>query len=199
MTMADARVEILDSHVVSDDWSTFTKYTIRYTRADGTSQILPRETYDRGDGAVILPFDPDRGTVLLGRQFRLTAWLNGHEASLIEAAAGLLDRADPATRIKAELEEELGLRLTDVRQIWDVFMSPGSVTERLFFFVARYTSADRVSQGGGLVEEGEEIDVLELPLHDALDRVADGRIRDAKTIMLLQYAALHLMPERIRP
>ena len=199
MTMADARVEILDSHVVSDDWSTFTKYTILYTRADGTSQILPRETYDRGDGAVILPFDPDRGTVLLGRQFRLTAWLTGHEAPLIEAAAGLLDRADPATRIKAELEEELGLRLTDVRQIWEVFMSPGSVTERLFFFVARYTSADRVSQGGGLVEEGEEIDVLELPLHDALDRVADGRIRDAKTIMLLQYAALHLMPERIRP
>ena len=197
--MAAPRVVILETDVVCDDWSTFTKYTIRYTRADGTSQVLPRETYDRGDGAVILPYDPDRGTVLLGRQFRLTAWLNGHPAPLIEAAAGLLDRADPATRIRAEVEEELGLCLTDVRQIWDVFMSPGSVTERLFFFFARYPSADRVNDGGGLLEEGEEIDVLELGLREALDMVADGRIRDAKTIMLLQHAALHLMPERIRP
>ena len=191
MTLAD-RVEILDRQVLADDWAVLTKYTIRYRRADGTEQILPRETYDRGDGAVILPYDPERGMVLLGRQFRLTAYLNGHDDLLIEAAAGLLDKADPVTRIKAETEEELGLRLTDVTQIMDVFMSPGSVTERLFFFVGRYSAADRVAAGGGVVSEGEEIDVIELPFQTALDWVASGRIRDAKTIILVQYAALHL-------
>jgi 8-oxo-dGTP pyrophosphatase MutT (NUDIX family) len=113
--MMDAQVEILDAQVLSDDWSRLTKYTIRYMRGDGTEKVLPRETYDRGDSATILPYDPVRGTVLLDRQFRLTAWLNGHKAPLIEAAAGLLDKADPVTHIKAELEEELGLRLTDVR------------------------------------------------------------------------------------
>jgi nudix-type nucleoside diphosphatase (YffH/AdpP family) len=193
MSLRD-RVEILDRQVLADDWAVLTKYTIRYTRADGTVQTLPRETYDRGDGATILPYDPDRGTVLLGRQFRLTAYLNGHDDLLIEAAAGLLDKADPVTRIRAETEEELGLRLTDVRQIWDVFMSPGSVTERLFFFVGRYSAADRITAGGGVAAEGEEIEVLELPIAEALDRVADGTIRDAKTIMLVQYAALNLFP-----
>ncbi|MCB1333231.1 MAG: GDP-mannose pyrophosphatase [Roseivivax sp.] len=191
MSLKD-RVQILDKTVLADDWAVLTKYTVRYTRRDGSSQTLPRETYDRGNGATILPYDPDRGTVLLGRQFRLTAYLNGHDDLLIEAAAGLLDQADPVTRIKAETEEELGLRLTEVRQIWDAFMSPGSVTERLFFFVGRYSAADRVSQGGGLEEEGEEIDVLELPIAEALDMVDRGAIRDGKTIMLLQYAALHL-------
>lgn len=190
----EGRVEILEERLLSDNWATLKAYKVAYTRADGTRQEYLRETYDRGDGAVILPYDPDRGTVLLGRQFRLVAWLNGHREMLIEAAAGLLDKADPVTRIKAETEEELGLRLTDVRQIWDVFMSPGSVTERLFFFVGRYSAADRVSAGGGVASEGEEIDVLELPLPDALAMVNDGRIRDAKTIMLLQYAALHLFP-----
>ncbi|MGC1495524.1 MAG: GDP-mannose pyrophosphatase [Sulfitobacter sp.] len=197
MTLRD-RVKILEREVLSDDWAVLTKYTIRYTRSDGTDQILPRQTYDRGDGAVILPYDPERGTVLLGRQFRLAAFLNGHDDLLIEAAAGLLEKADPVTRIKAETEEELGLRLTDVRQIWDVFMSPGSVTERLFFFVGRYSTADRVSAGGGVRAEGEEIDVLELPIARALDMVSNGQIRDAKTIMLLQYAALYLLGNEYR-
>lgn len=191
MSLKD-RVKILDSKVLADDWAVLTKYSIRYTRADGTEQVLPRETYDRGDGAVILPYDPATRQVLLGRQFRLAAYVNGYDDLLIEAAAGLLDKADPVSRIRAEAEEELGLRLRDVRQIWDVFMSPGSVTERLFFFVGAYSAADRVSDGGGVLSEGEEIDVLELPLDDALAMVADGTIRDAKTIMLLQYAALHL-------
>lgn len=191
MSLKD-RVEILNKKVLADDWAVLTKYSIRYTRADGTNQVLPRETYDRGDGAVILPYDPATRKVLLGQQFRLAAYVNGHDDLLIEAAAGLLDKADPVSRIRAEAEEELGLRLRDVRQIWDVFMSPGSVTERLFFFVGAYSATDRVSGGGGVVSEGEEIDVLELALDDALAMVAAGTIRDAKTIMLLQYAALHL-------
>ncbi len=142
------RVTILDETVLSDDWARLTRYRLRYTRADGTEQELVRQAYDRGDGACILPYDPVRGTVLLGRQFRLVAMLGGHDGLLIEAAAGLLDRSDPATRIRAETEEELGLRLREVTQIFDIFMSPGSVTERLHFFVARYDAANRVSRAG---------------------------------------------------
>ncbi|MEM8956816.1 MAG: NUDIX domain-containing protein [Pseudomonadota bacterium] len=186
------RVKILDETVLADDWSVLTKYRIALRRRDGTEQELLRQAYDRGNGAVILPYEPDRRCVLLTRQFRMPAYLNGCDGDLVEAAAGLLDKADPETRIREEAEEELGLRLRDVRQILDIFMSPGSVTERLFFFVARYSASDRVSAGGGLADEGEDIEVLELPLEEALEWIADGRIRDAKTIILLQYAALHL-------
>lgn len=186
------RIDVLDRKVLSDGWSVLARYRIAYHREDGTTQELTREVYERGHGAVILPYDPDRGTVLLARQFRLPVHLNGQDGFLIEAAAGLLEEADPAARIRAEAEEELGLTLTDVRQIWDVFMSPGAVTERLIFFVARYGAADRTGPGGGLEEEGEEITVMELPFRAALDMVDSGAIRDAKTIMLLQYAALNL-------
>ena len=190
----DDRIEVHEERLLSDNWYVLKTTRFSWRRDDGTWQETWRETYDRGNGAVILPYDPDRRTVLLGRQFRYPAYVNGHDGLLIEAAAGLLDDADPAERIRKETEEELGLRLRELTQIWDVFMSPGSVTERLFFFVARYQSSDRLSGGGGLAEEGEEIGVLELTLDAALEMVADGRIRDAKTIMLLQYAALNLMP-----
>ena len=188
------RVRIVSETVLSDDWARLTRYEVDYRRADGTVQRQVRQAYDRGDGAAILPYDSDRGTVLLGRQFRLVALLNGHDDLLIEVAAGLLDAADPATRIRAETEEELGLVLHDVREVFDIFMSPGSVTERLHLFVARYAAADRTGAGGGVAAEGEEIDVLEPTLTEALDWIATGRIRDAKTIVLLQYAALHLFP-----
>ena len=177
--------------MLADDWAVLTKYRIAWRRADGTEQELIRQAYDRGNGAVILPFDPARRNVLLTRQFRLPAYLNGDDGLLVEAAAGLLDEADPETRIREEAEEELGLLLRDVRQVMDVFMSPGSVTERLFFFIAHYEAADRVSSGGGLEAEGEEIEVLELPLGEALAWIGDGRIRDAKTIILLQHLALY--------
>lgn len=185
------RMRILEETVLSDDWAVLTKYRLSWQRADGTEQELIRQAYDRGNGAVILPYDPKRRRVLLTRQFRLPAYLNGDDGVLVEAAAGLLDEVDPETRIREEAEEELGLRLRDVRQILDVFMSPGSVTERLFFFVAHYEASDRVSAGGGVEAEGEEIEVLELSLDEALAWIADGRIRDAKTIILLQYLALH--------
>lgn len=186
------RLRVLQVETLADDWAVLKKTRISWRRRDGDWQEMWRETYDRGNGATILPYDPDRRTVLLTRQFRYSAYVNGCEDLLVEAAAGLLDLAAPEDRIRAEAEEELGLRLRDVHQVMDVFMSPGSVTERLYFFVARYDGADRVSAGGGLIAEGEDIDVLEMTIGEALSGIRDGRIRDAKTIILLQYAALHL-------
>jgi nudix-type nucleoside diphosphatase (YffH/AdpP family) len=188
----EGRVEILEREVLADDWATLTKYSVRYTRRDGTVQVLPREAYDRGDGCAILPYDPEHGTVLLGQQFRLVAYVNGYDDLLIETAAGKLDDLDPVSAIKAEAEQELGLVLADVEEVMQAYMSPGSVTEKLYFYVARYGAADRRAQIGGLEAEGEEIEVLEVPYQEALDWIATGRICDAKTIMLLQYAALHI-------
>lgn len=189
------RLRILEEKLLSDDWARLTKYKIAWTRRDGSESVGYRQAYDRGNGAVILPYNVARRTVMLTRQFRLPALLNGYEDLLVEAAAGLLDEANPEDRIREEAEEELGLRLRDVTQVFDMFMSPGSVTERLFFFIATYDAADRVSAGGGLAEEGEDIEVLELSIDDALAQVADGRIRDAKTVILLQHAALHLFAD----
>jgi nudix-type nucleoside diphosphatase (YffH/AdpP family) len=186
------RVEVRDVTVLSDDWYVLKKTNFAYRRADGTWQEQSRETYDRGNGAVILLYDPTRRTVVLTRQFRYAAFVNGHDDMLIEAPAGLLDEASPEERIRAEVEEETGYRVHDVTRLWDVFMSPGSVTERLFFFTGRYDPADRVGDGGGDPSEGEDIEVLELPFAQAMEMIAEGAIRDAKTIMLLQHAALHL-------
>ncbi|MCW6508482.1 NUDIX domain-containing protein [Lichenifustis flavocetrariae] len=193
MTIAD-RIEVESVTVLADDWSVLKKTVLRYRRRDGTWQRLSRETYDRGDGAVILLYDPARRTVVLTRQFRYPALVNGWDDLLIEAPAGLLDRISPEARIGLEAEEETGFRVRDVRRIFEAFMSPGSVTEKLFFFVARYEPVDRVGLGGGNAEEGEDIDVLELRIEDALGMIETGAIRDGKTILLLQYAALHLFP-----
>jgi nudix-type nucleoside diphosphatase (YffH/AdpP family) len=187
-------VKVRSVTVLSDDWYVLRKTAFAWRRADGTWQEQSRETYDRGNGAAILLYDPDRRTVLLTRQFRYPAFVNGHDDLLIEVPAGLLDAASPEARIRAEVEEETGYRVRDVTRLWDVFMSPGSVTERLFFFTGRYAPGDRHAAGGGEAREGEDIEVLELPFDAALAMVADGRIRDAKTIMLLQHAALHLFP-----
>jgi len=193
MSVAD-RVDITSVQTLSEDWATLRKTTFRFRRRDGSWQQLVRETYDRGDGAAILLFDPDRQVVLLTRQFRYAAYVNGHDDLMTEAAAGLLDGADPITRIRAEVEEETGYRLREVLPIFQAFMSPGSVTERLHFFVGIYSETDRISSGGGLLDEGEDIEQLELPLGRALTMIASGEICDAKTIMLLQFAALHLRP-----
>ncbi|MBP0592514.1 NUDIX domain-containing protein [Paraburkholderia sp. LEh10] len=186
------RVRIVDVQVLSDDWYVLKKTTFDYRRADGNWQRQSRETYDRGNGATLLLYDPRRRAVVLTRQFRLPAFVNGHDGMLIETPAGLLEEASPEERIRAEVEEETGYRVQSVRKVFEAFMSPGSVTEKLFFFVAEYDAGARVSRGGGIADEGEDIEVLELPLDDALARVARGEIMDGKTIMLLQYAALHL-------
>lgn len=199
MSVAD-RVRVAEVRTLSDDWYVLKKTTFAYRRSDGVWQTQSRETYDRGDGAVILLYDPERRTVILVRQFRYPAFVNGHDDLLIEAPAGLLDKAQPAERIRAEAEEETGYRVTDVRAVFEAFMSPGSVTEKLHFFVARYGPGDRISDGGGNAREGEDIEVLELRIDDALARLARGEIRDGKTIMLLQYAAMHLFaPEAVAP
>jgi len=190
----DERVRILSEEILADDWARLTKYTIELKRRDGARETQIRQVYDRGNGAAILPIDPKRGTVLLVRQFRMPVYLNKPEMEdrgmLIEVCAGLLDKHDPETAIRKEAEEELGFRLNAIEQVFDAFMSPGSVSERLALFVASYSPADRISAGGGEASEGEDIAVLELPLSEALAMVARGEIADAKTIILLQHAKL---------
>ncbi len=188
MTDISDRVRIEDVTVLSDNWYVLRKVTFSLRRADGTWQRSTREAYDRGNGATILLHDKARRTVVLTRQFRLPAFLNGYREMMIEAAAGLLDDASPEDRIRAETEEETGYRVRDVEKVFELFMSPGSVTEKLYFFAAAYDAKAKAGAGGGIAEEGEDIEVLELPFDEAMAMVADGRICDAKTVLLLQWA-----------
>lgn len=194
MDMAD-RVRVKKVEVLSDDWYVLKKTTFDYRRRDGTWQEQSRETYDRGNGAVILLYNRAQGTVVLVRQFRFPAFVNGHHGLLIEAPAGLLDKAGPEERIRSEAEEETGYRVEHVERIFQAFMSPGSVTEILHFFVAEYDPASKAHGGGGVEDEGEDIELLELPLGEALAMVRSGEIADGKTIALLYHAALYLMPD----
>jgi len=184
-------IEIVTTEVLSDDWYVLRKFTYRIARRDGTWVTQRREAYDRGNGATILLYDLARATVLLTRQFRLPTYVNGNATGmLIEACAGLLEEADPEARIRLELREETGYEVAEVRKVFEAYMSPGAVTEILHFFVAAYSPADRVAAGGGIDEE--DIEVLELPFDRAFAMIGTGEIRDAKTIMLLQFAALSL-------
>jgi nudix-type nucleoside diphosphatase (YffH/AdpP family) len=186
------RVCIVEERVLADDWYVLKKTTFDYRRSDGGWQRQSRETYDRGNGAVLLLFDATRGMVVLTRQFRFPAYVNGcGDGLLIEACAGLLDGEDPHSCIRREVQEETGFVVRSPRKIFEAFMSPGSVTEKLHFFVAEYEPDDRVSRGGGDATEGEDIEVIEAPLATAMQMISNGAIQDGKTIMLLQYAALH--------
>ena len=191
MSVAD-RVRVKNVRLLSDNHYTLKTTTFEWRRGDGKWQVQHRETYDRGNAATVLPYNPAQRTVVLVRQFRYPAYVNGYDDLMIEAAAGLLDDASPETRIRAEAEEETGYRLGAIRKIFEVFMSPGSVTEKLHFFVAEYEPDMRVGSGGGLAAEGEDIEVLEVKIDEALAMIADGRIVDGKTIILLQYAALNI-------
>ncbi|MBR1146220.1 GDP-mannose pyrophosphatase [Bradyrhizobium sp. AUGA SZCCT0431] len=191
MTISD-RIRIKDERVLSHARYLLKSITLDYRRGNGEWQTQTREVYDRGNAAALLPYNLALRTVVLVRQFRLPAYVNGHDDLLIEAAAGMLDDASPEERILAEAEEETGYRLHDVKKVFEAFMSPGAVTEKLHFFVAEYEASMRIGSGGGLADEGEDIEVLELPIDSALAMIADGRIADAKTIMLLQYAALNI-------
>ncbi|WP_118181516.1 NUDIX domain-containing protein [Paraburkholderia phosphatilytica] len=190
MTTTNDRVRMIHTAVLSDDWYVLRKVTFDFLRRDGSWQRQNRETYDRGNGATILLHDPRTGNVVLTRQFRMPAYVNGHHGMLIETPGGLLDNATPEERIRAEVEEETGYRVSHVRKIFEAFMSPGSVTEKLYFYVGEYDASMRVSDGGGLHDEGEDLEVVEIPLATALEWIERGEIMDGKTIMLLQYAAL---------
>jgi len=186
------RVRVQSVQVLSDDWYVLKKTTFDFLRSDGSWQRQSRETYDRGNGATILLYNLERKTVILVRQFRYPAFVNGWNDLLIEAPAGLLDEASPEERIKSEVEEETGYRVSQVRKIFEAYMSPGSVTEKLYFFVAEYDADSKVSDGGGVEHEGEDIDALEINIEAALEKINSGEIVDGKTIMLLQHAALNI-------
>ncbi|MBK5438076.1 GDP-mannose pyrophosphatase NudK [Pseudomonas sp. TH32] len=193
--MDNSPVRIHTEELLSDNWYVLKKYTFDLRRRDGSWQSQTREIYDRGNGATILLYNRERRTVLLIRQFRMPTFVNGYHGYLIESAAGLLDNASPEERIRLEAEEETGYRVGHVEKIYSAFMSPGSVTERIHFFIGEYSPADRVSDGGGLEDEGEDIEVLELGFEAALSMVQSGEIVDGKTIMLLQYLELRMLKE----
>jgi nudix-type nucleoside diphosphatase (YffH/AdpP family) len=192
MTENTERVRLISSQVLSDDWYLLKKTIFDFRRADGSWQRQQRETYDRGNGATVLLYQLATRRVVLVRQFRFPAYVNGHDGMLVEAPAGLLDQATPEQRIRAEVEEETGYRVGEVSKVFEAFMSPGSVTEKLYFFVAEYDAGSKVGHGGGLEDEGEDIEVLELDFDEAMAMIRRGEIVDGKTIMLMQYAALHI-------
>ncbi|MFI1989043.1 NUDIX domain-containing protein [Actinoplanes sp. NPDC020271] len=184
-------VTVLDVELLAAAWHVLRRTTYDFRRSDGTVSREQRETYDRGDGATVLLYDVERETVLLTRQFRYPVYVNGHpDGMLVETAAGLLDGDDPAAAIRREASEELGVVIGELEPVFAVWTSPGSVTERVHCFAAPYTAASRVGPGGGLPDDGEDIAAVELPFAHAVKQIETGEIADAKTIMLLQWAAL---------
>jgi nudix-type nucleoside diphosphatase (YffH/AdpP family) len=185
------KVKNVEKILLSDNWYTLNKVVFDYQNRDGSWSSQARESYDRGNGATVLLYNREKRTVILIRQFRMPSYLNGNsDGLLIETCAGLLDGDDPETCVLKEAEEESGIRPRKAEKVFESYMSPGAVTEIIHFYVAEYTDADRVGPGGGLDSEQEDIEVLEVPFEKALEMVSDGTIRDAKTIMLLQYAKL---------
>jgi GDP-mannose pyrophosphatase NudK len=186
-------VKILEKALLSDNWYKLYKYTYEITDKHGKKNRQVREAYDRGNGAVICLYNPESKNIILTRQFRLPTFVNGNpDGMMIEACAGLLDEDNPEDCIRRETEEETGYRIGQVEKIYEAYMSPGSVTEVLHFFIGVYSKDQKVHQGGGVDHEQENIEVLELAFEKAYDMIKTGEIKDAKTIMLLQYAKLHL-------
>lgn len=185
-------VRITKKEVLSDNWYTLNKITFDYKRPDGQWENQSREAYDRGNGAAILLYNKQKQTVVLTQQFRMPTYLNGNSTGMmIEACAGLLDQDNPEECIRRETEEETGYKISTVQKVFEAYMSPGSVTEILYFFVAAYSEEMKVNEGGGIAAEQENIEVLELDFQETLKMIKRGEIKDAKTIMLLQYAQLN--------
>ncbi|WP_221394838.1 GDP-mannose pyrophosphatase NudK [Dyadobacter sp. NIV53] len=186
------KVNVISEEVLSDNWYTLRKFTFDYQNADGKWERQSREAYDRGNGATILLYNPEKQTVILTRQFRLPTYTNGNDTGmLIEACAGLLDKDNAEDCIRRETEEETGYKIKSVKKIFEAYMSPGSVTEILYFFVAEYTDDMKTGEGGGHEEEQENIEVMEVSFAEAVSMVESGEIKDAKTILLIQYAQLN--------
>ena len=187
------KVRNMKVSILSDNWYTLNKVDFEYLNNQNTWEHQSREAYDRGNGAVVLLYNPDQKTVILPRQFRMPTYLNKNsDGMMIEACAGLLDENDPKTAIIKEIEEETGYRIKTVEKVFESYMSPGSVTEILHFFIATYSESQKVSAGGGAADETENIEVLEYSFQEALALIKTGEIKDGKTIMLLQYAQITL-------
>lgn len=190
----NSNVQVIEEKVLSNNWYVLKKITFNYKNKSGEWQIQTREAYDRGNGAVILLYNTDSQTVVLTEQFRMPTYINGNTTGmLIEACAGLLDKDNPEDCIRRETEEETGYRIGEVKKVFEAYMSPGSVTEILYFFVAAYNKDMKVNEGGGAEHEQENIEVLEIPFKKALEMIETGEIKDAKTIMLLQYAQINAL------
>ncbi len=186
------QVKIIRTEMLSNNWYVLNKVTYEYRKKDGSLQTQSRETYDRGNGATILLYNIQQRTVILTRQFRIPTYINGNETGmLIETCAGLLDKDNPEDCIRRETEEETGYQVKDVRKVYEAYMSPGSVTELLYFFIAAYEASMKLNEGGGVEHEEENIEVLEINFDEAMAMIADGAIKDGKTIMLLQYLKLN--------
>jgi GDP-mannose pyrophosphatase NudK len=186
------KVKILHTEILSDNWYTLRKITYDYLEGDGSWKTYYREAYDRGNGATVLLYNKQQKTVILTKQFRLPTFMNGNETGmLIETCAGLLDKDNAEDCIRRETEEETGYMISDVRKIFEAYMSPGSVTEMLYFFVAEYSKDMKIHEGGGIEHEQENIEVLEMLFEQAMTMIETGEIKDGKTIMLLQYAKLN--------
>ncbi|WP_067036113.1 GDP-mannose pyrophosphatase NudK [Allomuricauda sp. CP2A] len=190
--MENHHIRNIKKELLSDNWYTLNKFTFEYQKADGSWETQHREAYDRGNGAAILLYNKEKGTVILTRQFRMPTYVNGNEdGMMVEVCAGLLEKGNAEETIKMEVEEETGYKIDEVKKVFEAYMSPGSVTEILHFFTGKYEDAMKVSEGGGAEGETENIEVLELPFSEALGMIKTGEIRDAKTIMLLQYAQIN--------
>lgn len=190
--MNKSKIRNINKDILSDNWYTLNKYTYEYQKEDGSWETQIRETYDRGNGAAILLYNKGKGTVILTKQFRMPTYVNGNRSGMmIEVCAGVLDGADPEDCIKKEVEEETGYQINHVKKVFESYMSPGAVTEILHFFIGEYLAQMKVSDGGGAEDESENIEVIEMPFNAALEMIKNGEIKDAKTIMLLQYARLN--------
>lgn len=194
--MKNESVRILKDEILSNNWYTLKKFTFQLRLADGTWQEQVREAYDRGNGATIMLFNRATRNIILTKQFRLPTFINGNPTGmLVEACAGLLDEDNPEDCIRRETEEETGYKISEVEKIFDLYMSPGSVTEILHFFIAEYAKEQKVNEGGGAEHEHENIEVLEMPFNDALAMVNNREIKDAKTVILLQYLRLNIFKD----
>ena len=190
--MQNDRIKLLETEVLSNNWYTLKKVTYEYLKKDGSWAVQSREAYDRGNGATVLLYNTEQKTVILTRQFRMPSFINGNDTGmLIEACAGLLDTDNPEDCIKRETEEETGYKISAVKKIYEAYMSPGSVTEVLHFFIAAYSKSMKISEGGGIEHEQEDIEVLEISIDKAMKMIETNEIKDAKTIMLLQYVKLY--------
>ncbi|MGB5359554.1 GDP-mannose pyrophosphatase NudK [Eudoraea sp.] len=190
--MSNNRIKNIRQDVLSDNWYTLYKYTYDYQKDDGEWETQIRESYDRGNGAAIMLYNKQKGTVILTRQFRMPTYVNGNPSGMmVEVCAGLLDGANPEDCIRKEVEEETGYQIHHVKKVFESYMSPGAVTEILYFFIGEYEEQMKVGEGGGAEDESENIEVLEVLNDKAIEMIGNGEIKDAKTIMLLQYARIN--------